>query len=178
MASDIRKATYIDQNDSQFGVQNDIPSNPNQQLGFEIAPRDTYWSFAPEFYPDRFNQQKSKELTRNPQQCGGESVSLKAIKNRDFHAKGVLLEGEIPVFQKLLDFEGKVDILSPLTPSGGMECYLKQGELGEQKGWDPHTRQWMFSYSMDLVSTGRDEYQRGRNAIVTAIREADPQGRN
>jgi hypothetical protein len=156
-------------------TQNSIPDDPNEQMGFEINPQGTWWAFAPEFYPDRFTQQKSKELNRNAQQCGGESVSLKAIKNREFHVKGVLLEGEIPVFQKLLDFEERVDILSPLTPSGGMECYLKQGELGKQKGWDPHTRQWMFKYSMDLVSTGRDEYQRDRNAIVTAIQEADPQ---
>jgi len=144
-------------------------SSPNDQLGFEISPHEEQWSFAPQFYPDRFNQKKSRDLSRYASGYGGERVSIKAIKNREFHATGVLVEGEIPVYQKILDFEGKVDILSPLTPSGGMECVIKSGELGEQKGWDPHTRQWMFKWTLDLVSTGRDEYERGRNAIVTEI---------
>lgn len=163
-------------NPKLVGGNDPTSRNPSDQLGFEVVPHDTHWSFTPEFYPDRFTQKKSKELARNAQQCAGESVSVKAIKNREFHAKGVLLHGEIRVFQKLLDFEGKVDILSPLTPNGGMECYLKDGEIGEKKGWDPHTRQWMFTYSMDLVSTGRDEYNRSRNAIVTAIQQAAPEG--
>jgi len=163
--SSVRGASYKD---------GDFPDDPNTQLGFEVSPHEVPWTFAPEFYPDRFNQKKSKELDRYADGCAGEEVSIKAIKNREFHATGVLLEGEIPVYQKLLDFDGKVDILSPLTPSGGMECIIKDGELGEQKGWDPHTRQWMFKWTLDLVSTGRDEYQRGRNAIVTAIMQDAP----
>ena len=155
-----------------------LSDGPNTQLGFEIDPHDAVWSFAPEFYPDRFNQKKSKDLSRHPDGCYGEDVSIKAIKNREFHATGVLLEGEIRVFQNLLELDGKVDILSPLTPGGGMECYIKEGELGEQKGWDPHIRQWMFKWTLDLVSTGRDEHGETRNAIVTAITEQAPEGSN
>jgi hypothetical protein len=144
-------------------------SDPNTQLGFEIDPADTVWSFAPEFYPESFTQMKKKKLTRYGGNCGGESVSIKSIKNREFHVTGVLLQGEISLFQGLLDYGGKVDVLSPLTPSGGMECYIKKGELGKQKGFDPHTRQWMFEFTMDLVSTGRDEHDTGKNEIVTEI---------
>jgi hypothetical protein len=146
-----------------------ISSDPNQQLGFEISPATTSWSFAPEFYPDDFTQMKKKELSRYGGNCGGESVSIKAIKNREFHVTGVLLQGEINIFQGLLDYDKEVDLLSPLTPAGGMECYVKQGELGNQNGWDPHTRQWMFKFTLDLVSTGRDEHDTGNNEIVTAI---------
>lgn len=146
---------------------------PNEPLGFEIASTEAveggFSGFAPEFYPDKFTQLKKRELDRYGSQCGGESVSLKAIKNREFHVEGVILQNEVTTFQRLLDYEPTVDLLSPLTPSGGMECHLKRGELKEQQGWDPHTRQWMFGYSLDLVSTGKDEHATGQNAIVSAI---------
>jgi len=151
-------------------------TNPNKQLGFEIDPRNTDWSFAPEFYPDDFTQMKKKELSRYGGNCGGESVSIKAIKNREFHVTGVMLREEVRTFHGLLDYEGTVDLLSPLIPGGGVECHLKKGELGNEKGWDPHTKQRYFGFTLDLVSTGRDEHDSGNNAIVTAIIEADPEG--
>jgi hypothetical protein len=151
-----------------------IPDNPNKQLGFEISPDDKDWDFIPEFYPEDFTQMKKKELTRYGGGCSGETVSIKSVKNREFHVEGVLLQGEVNLFQGLLDLEGKVDLLSPITPNGGMECFIKQGELGNQTGWDPQTRQWMFKFNLDLVSTGRDEYDSGKNAIVTAIMQDDP----
>ena len=172
MAQNIRSSGYTP--GSPTDKVDYINSNPNEQLGFEINPIDVEWEFTPEFYPSDFTQRKKKELDRYGGNCGGESVSVKSIKNREFHAAGLLLEGEINIFQALLDYEGKVDILSPLTPAGGMECFIKQGELGNQKGWDPHNRQWMFKYTMDLVSTGRDEYDSGNNAIVTAISNKEP----
>lgn len=148
-------------------------SDPNKQLGFEISPNTVEWSFIPEFYPDSFTQMKKKELERYGGKCNGESVSIKSIKNRELHATGVILEGEVEIFRALQDIGSKVDLISPLTSDGGMECYIKQAELGEQKGWDPHNQQWMFEYTVDLVSTGRDEYASdGENAIVTAIMES------
>jgi hypothetical protein len=145
-------------------------ADPNEMLPFEISPGAERWSFVPEFYPEDFTQMKKRELNRYPSgSCNGESVSIKAVKNREYNATGVILQGEINVFQALLDYDGPVDLLSPLCPKGGAECYVKQGELGKQKGWDPHTRQWMFEYSIDLVATARDEADGGDNAIVTAI---------
>lgn len=144
-------------------------SNPNKKLGFEVSPQETAWSFAPNFYPDSFTQTKKKELDRYGGSCNGESVSIKKVKNREYHATGVILEGEVEIFNALIDIEGKVDLISSLTKNGGMECFIKNGELGELAGWDPHNRQWMFEYTLDLVSTGRDEYDEGRNSIVTSL---------
>lgn len=146
-----------------------INSDPNKPLGFEIDPTLENWSFAPEFYPDDFTQMKKRELKRYGGGCRGESVSIKSAKNREFHVSGVLLEGEINIFHAIQDYNDVVDVLSPLTPSGGMECYIKQSELGNQSGWDPHNQQWMFEYTLDLVSTGTDEHDRGENDIITAI---------
>jgi hypothetical protein len=150
-----------------------IQSNPNQQLGLELDPKTEDWSLAPEFYPDDFTQMKKKEFSRYGGDCGGETVTIKSVKNREFHLEGVILQGEINLFQGLLDLTEPVDLLSPLTPVGGMECHIKQGELGSQDGWDPHNRQWMFKYTLDLISTGRDEYDTGQNSIVTAITNSD-----
>lgn len=144
-------------------------SDPTKQLGFEIYPTEMARSFIPEFYPDDFTQMKKRELTRYGGNCGGESVSIKAVKNREIHVSGVMLEGEVKIFNKLVDYNGTVEIYSPLIPNGGMECFIKKGELGNQSGWDPHTRQWMFEYTLDLVSTGKDEHKGGQNSIVTAI---------
>lgn len=168
---------YEEFREEQNAPQEKIDStsaNPNEQLGFEISPSEANWSFVPEFYPDDFTQMKKRELNRYPSgSCNGESVSLKAVKNREYNATGVILQGEVNVFQALLDYNGTVDLLSPLCPKGGAECHIKQGELGKQKGWDPHTRQWYFEYSIDLVSTARDETSNGDNAIVTAIVDSE-----
>lgn len=178
MVHSLSHSGYKDRDYSEDGPENEVKSttaNPNKQLGFEISPTDEYWSFIPEFYPEDFSQMKKKELNRYASGgCGGESVEIKSIKNREFNATGVLLQGEINVFQGLLDHEGVVDLLSPITTGGGAECYIKQGEIGKQKGWDPHTQQWMFEYTIDLVSTGRDEHDTGDNAIVTAILNDSP----
>ena len=163
------------------GPQSEIEqtyASPVEELGFEISPTDKRWSFSPKFYPDRFTQMKEKELKRYGGKCDSESVSIKSIKNREFHATGVILQGEINIFQALLDYPDSVDLLSPLTPFGGMECYLKKGELGQQSGWDPEHQQWMFEYTLDLVSTGRDESESNeRNVIISEITQSDPSPR-
>lgn len=166
-----------------------FPDSPNRKPGFEIRAVHTDdgeevtggfsdqfadgragpLTFVPDYYPDRFTQTKQKELSRDGRQCGGESIVVDTIKNREFHAKGLLLEYEIAAFQALLDHEGEVEILSPISPSGGMECIIKNGELGDSQGYDPHAQQWLFEYSMDLVSTGKDEYDRGNNEIVSSL---------
>lgn len=153
----------------------DLPDNPTQMPGFEVravnhedGPRFPV-EFGPTYYPDRFTQTKKKDLDRSGQQCAGENISVEKEKNREFHVAGVVLERNVPRLQQLLDHEGPVEVISPLTPSGGMECILKSGELGEDSGYDPHAAEWMFDYKLDLVSTGDDEYERGRNPIVSAI---------
>jgi hypothetical protein len=159
---------------SQNNLTSDLPDDPNQQLGLEILPNGSDWGykvgFTPEFYPNDFTQMKKKELNRyGGSNCEAESVSIKSVKNREFHIAGLMIESQIQVFQDLLDSNSEVDILSPLTPNGGMECFLKKGELGNYKGYDPHTEERIFEYTLDLVSTGRDETENERNAIVTSI---------
>lgn len=174
-------ATEADSGSKGGKYQADFPDSPHTAPGFEIrtVPEsnsgvgwnadDAAVAFVPDYYPDRFRQNKDKDLKREGKQCAGESVSVKTIKNRDFHIQGVLLEYEVTTFQQVVDHEGPVEIISPLTPSGGMECLIKSSELGDTKGYDPHARQWQFEYTLDLVSTGKDEYDRSNNVIVSEI---------
>jgi hypothetical protein len=160
------------QNIETSNPDNDVEqttSNPNEELGFEINPPNERWTFIPEFYPSSLTQMKKKELTRFGGNCGSESVSIKAIKNREIHVTGLILEGEVSLFNSLMDMEETVDVYSPLMPNSGLEAHIKKAELGNQKGWDPHTNQWMFEYTIDFVSTGKDEADNQGNGIVTAL---------
>lgn len=150
-------------------AKDNIPTDPNQRLGWELVGEDNEWSFAPTFYPERFTQSKEREFDRNYRSCEGENISIKGIKNRSFHAKGTLLGSEIETFNNVVDHDGLVDIISPLTPGGGMECEIKNTELGEIEGYDPVRQEWLFKYTIDLVSTGRAKSDSPYNAIVTAI---------
>lgn len=159
----------------------DIPNDPTEQLPFGIEweveatrPRRGHTSytreFAPRYYPERFPQTKEKDLSRHGQQCGGEDISIKAVKNMEFHISGVVLADEVPDAKRLQDHEGVCDLYSPLSPTGGTECYLTKVEVdATPTGFDAVHRMWTFEYSMDLVSTGKDEYDRGTNGIVSAI---------
>jgi hypothetical protein len=151
-----------------------LPDNPNKTPAFEVIPTDSYWSFSPVYYPERLTQAKPRKLNRSGSQCGGENVRTDRVKNREVHVTGTMLDGELSVFHKIMDYEGTFDVITPTTPSGGLECRLKKPEIGEQKGWDPQFQQWQFEYTLDFVSTGRDEYEGdGENQIITDIRDVD-----
>lgn len=162
--------------DSTPGSSSFWANNPNEKLGFEINPIDTDYAFTPEFYPEDFTFVKKRELKRYGGNCDGESVSIKAVKNREFHARGLMTTEDLAIFNHLVDHSDEVDIISPKIPGGGMECFVKKGEVGNQKGVDPLTTQRIFEYSLDLVSTGADEYSTGENQIVSAILGSEDSG--
>jgi len=150
------------------GLSTTLPP-PTKQLGFEINPTEREWNFIPEIYPTDFTQMKKRELNRYGGGCSGETVSIEVTKNRELHVSGKILFSEVRTVQDLMDIDSEVDVISPLIPGGGLECFIKQAEIGNYVGYDPHTGQRMFKYTLDLVSTGRDENDSGENAIVTAI---------
>ncbi len=157
-------------------------AGPNDQLVFSVVAKDEdgnrafsdgddyYLRFSPEFYPDRFNKVMEKELNRDGNQCQGEDVSIKNLKNSDIHATGVCFARQVPVLEEMHAHEGKVDLYTPISPNGGLEAYVKKIEIGEINGWNPHEGEWMFDYTLDFVSTGRDEYGTdGRNDVITSM---------
>jgi len=146
------------------------PSDPNKPLPFGMQPREDNWEFFPEYFPDRLPQTKDKKLKRESVQCAGEDVTIETAKNREVHVSGVVLASEIDIFQTLTDYDKPIDLYTPLLPYGGMECIIKNTEIdANPDGFDAYFRQWRFSYTIDLVSTGYDEYDTGDNEIVSAI---------
>ena len=157
-----------------FAADTAVPKEPHEDIGFELDIHNEWWSFTPIYYPGTFRIGKNRELNRDARQCGGENISVKTIKNREAHVKGKILATEVPVFNKVMDYEGTLDLISPKTPAGGLECKIHKAELGELAGWDPIEKEWRFEYSLDLISTGRDEHTEGDNGIVSALITADP----
>jgi hypothetical protein len=146
-----------------------ISDHPNKQLGFEINPKEKEWSLIPEYYPDDFTEMKKKDMERHGNGCEGESVSVKKVKNREFHVSGVILRSTLPLLRQLADYNEPVDLISPLIKDGGMEVYVKRAERGNQDGWDPYHSQRLFEYDIDLVSSGKDEHAIGDNGIISEI---------
>ncbi|UBF21511.1 hypothetical protein HRTV-24_gp25 [Halorubrum virus HRTV-24] len=173
--------------DETYIEEDPIQAGPNEGIQFKVIAlgqpetddtsdlsaqenKPVLFEFNPLFFPDRFNQSFDKELRREGQQCQGEDVSIKNLKNSEFHATGVILEENLRVVQKLAEHEGVVDMITPISPNGGMECYIKGGDVGELEGWNPVYRQWMFTYTFDFVSTGLDEFGNDtENDLVSSI---------
>lgn len=158
----------------------------NDQLIFSVVPKDENGplldgEFSPEFYPDRFTKVMEKELGREGQQCKGEDVTISKFKNPDLHANGVSFADQISTLENLHGHNGKVDLYTPISPNGGLEAYVKKVEVGEINGWNPHEQEWMFDYTMDLVSTGYDEYggDNGNDVVESLLnRQGVPQNRD
>lgn len=154
------------------GLGLDLPRNPNTTLPFSIriADGDPNTNFDPVYFPGRFNEASEKELREEGQQCRGQDVSIKEQKNARIHVTGTVLSFQIPTLRRLYRLEEPVDLLSPLDPKGGMAVYIENGEIGDLQGWDQYYKQHQWKYTMDLVSTGEDEFGNdGENDVVTEI---------
>jgi hypothetical protein len=115
-------------------------------------------SFSPFYVPSRMTLGKERRVDRTENFCGGEDVSDMGAKNREFHISGVLREKEIDAFNDLLDAGSEFEMVAPAW-SG--EVMLEDGEVEGPKATDPQTGQWLYQYSMNVVSTGRDEAHSG-----------------
>lgn len=143
-----------------------IPTNPTPDDGKGIP--FAVGSFEPVYYPDRYSDTLEKELTRDARQCGGEDVSIDEVKNPEFHATGIVLDGNMQDFRDVRSKNEAVDLITPLTDNeGGMEVMVKKGKIGEIVGWDGLYKQWQFQYTLDMVATGTDTSDEGTRQIIT-----------
>lgn len=127
-------------------------------------------SFNPVYYPDRYNDTLEKEVERTARQCGGEDVSVDKTKNPEFHATGIVLDGNVSDFRAIRNYKGPVNLITPLTDNeGGMEVVITKGSIGEIVGWDGIYKQWQFNYTLDMVATGFDTDNSGENQVVSEV---------
>lgn len=155
-----------------------IPNNPNPNDGkgipfsLEIGNSDKSVDFNPVYYPDRFADTMEKDVDRDGRQCGGEDVSIDKTKNPEFHATGIVLDGNVSDFRKIRRHKGPINLITPLTDNeGGMEVIVTKGEIGELVGWDGLYKQWQFSYTLDMVATGSDTDESEESQIVNEVLE-------
>lgn len=148
--------------DSVMGMENPEVESPQQES----------ISFNPVYYPDRYSDTMEKEVDRDGRQCGGEDVSIDKTKNPEFHATGIVLDGNMSDFRKVRKHKGPLNLITPLTDNeGGMEVIVTKGEVGEIVGWDGLYKQWQFSYTLDMVATGSDTDESEENQIVNEVLE-------
>ena len=110
--------------------------------------------FAPYYVPRRFSFSKERNLDRTENFCGNEDVSDLGAKNREMHVSGLIRETELPAFNNLLDTSDPVEMVSP---GWSGEVRVMDGEFEGPRSTDPATKQYLYQYSINLVSTGRDE---------------------
>lgn len=133
------------------GESSQTPPDPSAQSAFLLTGDIT---FGPFYSPKRISVSKERELNRQETFCGGEDVTDLGSKNREIHIAGRLLESELEAFEGLLDNNEPLDMT---TPGWTGEIMVKSGEYEGPVGRDSRTREYFFQYSLDVVSTGRDE---------------------
>jgi hypothetical protein len=133
------------------GARTQNPTDPSRQTVFLLYGSAT---FEPFYAPKRISVTKERDLNRQGNFCGGEDVTDMGSKNRAFHVSGRFLESELSRFEVLLDHTEPLDVA---TPGWGGEVMISEGEYEGPLGIDPRTREYFFKYSLDVVSTGKDE---------------------
>jgi hypothetical protein len=138
----------------------DTPADGQIPFGIYGSAEDDNFRFEPVYYPTNLRVTADKEMTRTNGGCDGEQVSIKKLKNSNIHISGKIHESDLPDLHELAHKTEKVEVISPSIQRGGMECIVKKTEQGDMISWDgfPEAQEWMFEYTIDLVSTGKDEY--------------------
>lgn len=109
--------------------------------------------FAPEFFPERLQVTKERNLSRNQSYCEGEDVTDNGGKNRDIHVSGYVLSDGLDTLHELGDNSYPYTMVSA-TWSG--EVMLSEYEVEGPIGHYPPANSMLWEYRIDLVSTGKD----------------------
>lgn len=131
--------------------------------------------FAPYYVPSRLSITKERKQNKKENFCGGEDVSDLGAKNRTIHAAGWLRQTEVDAFNDLVDSD---DPFEAITPAWSGEVRVEGGEIEGPRALDPVTKDWLYQYSVDLVSTGRDEpgHNSGDYGIISSGMAGDYNG--
>ena len=140
-------------------VQAPDPSAAGNQPSFLL---DGALTFGPKYSPKRISVTKKREVNRQENFCGGEDVTDLGSKNREIHVSGIILGKELPTFGDLLDLSEPLTLT--MTSWTGEVQVLEgehEGPVGldyqQSVGVNSEKRDYLYKYSLDLVSTGLDE---------------------
>ena len=124
----------------------------DESLAFSLVGKDMY--FGPAYVPERIQLNKERNLVRHANFCGLEDVFEIHGHNREIHVSGWLRQDELSAFERVLDHNQVADLI---TPGWSGRVRVVKGEHEGPEAWDPRANQWLWKYSLDLVSTGEDE---------------------
>lgn len=120
--------------------------------------------FRPRFFPDTIRVTKPRNLDRDKNFCKGEDVTDNGSKNRDIHLTGRMLGSEMNSFDNLVESS---NALTMTSASWSGEIRVAEGEHEGPNGYHPPSGDMFWKYTLDLVSTGRDERDGGvGNGII------------
>lgn len=122
--------------------------------GFSVVGNGA--NFGPFYMPDRISVTKERNLVRHANFCGLEDVFEVHGHNREIHISGKLRESELAAFARLLDHNDTADLE---TPGWEGQVRVHKGEHEGPVWFDPRTKEFMYEYTLDLVSTGENEAQ-------------------
>lgn len=146
------------------------------ELNFEFSATDT--TFRPVYYPERVAVGKKRDLVREKGICKNEYVNDVGAKNREIHAVGYVMpyqdpelrneypdngsfdpnanyyQNNLQSFHDMCDFGQRGDLI---TMQWSGEVLLADSDLEGPIGIDADTGHYMYEYTLDFVSTGRDE---------------------
>jgi len=119
-------------------------------------------SFGPFYPPDRIQIEKERDLKRESSMCGGEDVTDNGSKNREIHVSGVIRKSEVSAFNNLIDEDEALDLI---TVGFQGEVHVRKGDFEGPTTWDPEHKEWMYKYTVDFVSTGRDDEDKAQTIV-------------
>lgn len=119
--------------------------------------------FRPVYYPDRVSVSKKRNLNTEDAVCDGQYVTDNGGENRKIHVKGVVLQDNLSQFEALVDSGIPHDLL---CEQGEWEVYVEDSKVEGPRAWDGAEHSWWFDYTLDLVSSGRDEVGDDTGGIV------------
>jgi hypothetical protein len=112
--------------------------------------------FRPNYIPDRMKLSKERNLVRHANFCGLEDVFEVHGKNREVHISGRILKSELSSFADVLNWNNKATIITPGLPDG-LRVRIKKGDREGPVAWDARNKEYLWKYSLDVVSTGDSE---------------------
>jgi hypothetical protein len=121
--------------------------------------RENSLTFGPLIPPEDFEIRKDRDLNEEDGPCKGERVSDSGGQNREIHVSGVLNGSwEVMAFDDLLDCDVPLE-LDTMGAAWEGEIRVSNGNYHGPVGVDTRSgRQYQWKYTLELKSTGRDEY--------------------
>ena len=157
-------------NDKEFDFNESITTEFHEKtfaetkqnkLEFEVDGND--YTFIPDYYPDRVSVTKERDLVREKGICRNEYVKDVGTKNREIHVVGMVTTDNLQDFHDMCDFGQRADLI---TMQWRGEVLLKKAELDGPEGVDVDTGHYLYKYTLDFVSTGRDELGLATTGVI------------